>query len=354
MQKKHSRFIAVFQKYIHIKNIHYIAIVTCVLNACHLNVEKDTITSVAEVATQNTAVKQHGQLKVMGNKLVDQNDQTVQLRGMSFFWSQWMGQYYTSEVVNWLKEDWQSNIVRAAMGVDETDGYLTNPEIEKQKVFQIIDSAIKEGLYVIVDWHSHHAENYIEEAKIFFKEVAQKYGSYPNIIYEPYNEPINSAWATVLKPYHEEIIATIRAHDPDNLIICGTRFYSQRVDDIIGNKIDDPNVAYTFHYYAASHKQEMRDLVQKAIDNNIPVFVTEFGISEASGDGSIDENEANLWWDFLDKNKISWCNWSIADKDELSAALLPGASTRGKWKDDEISLSGKIIRKELREKNPLY
>jgi len=178
------------------------------------------------------------------------------------------------------------------MGIDETDGYLTNPELEKQKVFNIIDTAIEEGLYVIVDWHSHHAEKYIDEAKTFFTEVAQKYGAYPNIIYEPYNEPINTSWNTVLKPYHEEIIKTIRVHDPDNLIICGTRFYSQRVDEVIANKIDDLNVAYTFHYYAASHKQELRDLVQKAIDNNVPVFVTEFGISEASGDGSIDDEEA--------------------------------------------------------------
>ncbi len=339
------------------KNLFYIILASFIISSCNSSdktkIDKNS-NSLDEINSSNSIVKDHGQLHIAGNKILDQNNDPIQLRGMSFFWSQWMGQYYTPGVVEWLKKDWQATIVRAAMGVDETDGYLTHPEREKQKVFDVIDAAIDQGLYVIVDWHSHHAENYIDEAKTFFSEVAEKYGGYPNIIYEPYNEPIDSNWDTVLKPYHEEIIAAIRKHDPDNIIICGTRFYSQRVDEVIKNKIEDANVAYTFHYYAASHKQELRDLVKLTVDNNLAVFVTEFGISEASGDGSIDENEANIWWDFLDEYQISWCNWSIADKVELSAALLPGANPNGKWKQSEISTSGNIVRKELKEKNPVY
>ncbi len=302
--------------------------------------------------TNSSIVDAYGLLQVSGNRIVDKNNNSIQLRGMSLFWSQWMGQYYTPETVKWLKEDWDCNIIRAAMGVEDSDGYLSNREVEKQKIFTVIDAAIAEGIYVIIDWHSHHAEDHIDEAKSFFSEVAQKYGDKPNIIYEIYNEPLNVSWNDVLKPYHEQVIAAIRQHDTDNLIICGTRTWSQDVDEVIGNEINDVNVAYTLHYYAATHKQFLRDKAQKALDAGLPIFVTEYGITEASGDGSIDANEAQIWWDFLDQNKISWCNWSIADKQELSAALKPGASGLGNWTEDELTDSGKMVRGEIKNKNP--
>ncbi len=301
--------------------------------------------------TSSSAVDTYGLLKTSGNKIVDKNNNPVQLRGMSLFWSQWMGQFYTKEAVSWLAKDWQCNVVRAAMGVEDADGYLTKKDIEKQKVFTVIDAAIEEGIYVIIDWHSHHAEDHVEEAKAFFAEVAQKYGDKPNIIYEIYNEPLNVAWNTVLKPYHEQVIASIRQHDSDNLIICGTRTWSQDVDEVIGNEINDPNVAYTLHYYAATHKQFLRDKAQRALDAGLPLFVTEYGVTQANGDGSIDETEARTWWDFMDKNKISSCNWSIADKQELSAALKPGASGTGGWAEDQLTTSGTLVRNEIKNKN---
>ncbi len=304
--------------------------------------------------TFTSVIDQYGQLSIDGNKIVDKNNNPVQLRGMSFFWSQWIGKYYNRETVKWLKEDWQCNVVRAAMAVDAPDGYIDNPDLEKQKVMAVIDAAIEENIYVIVDWHSHHAEDYLEEAKSFFSELAQKYGNYPHIIYEPYNEPLDVSWNEVLKPYHEAVIKSIREHDPDNLIICGTRSWSQRVDEVVGNKIDDPNVAYTLHYYAATHKQPLRDIATTALNGDVPIFVTEYGVSEASGDGSINEAETNTWWDYLDEHKISWCNWSIADKEELSAALKPGAGVQGGWAETELTQSGIMVRNELKENNPLY
>lgn len=298
-----------------------------------------------------SVVSLHGQLRIEGSQIVNQNNAAVQLRGMSLFWSQWMGQYYTPEVVAWLKKDWQITVVRAAMGIEDYDGYLTNPDIEKQKIFTIIDAAIEQGIYVIVDWHSHHAEDYEEEAKTFFTEVAQKYGDEPNIIYELYNEPLDVSWNDVLKPYHEAVLAEIRKYDPDNIVVCGTRNWSQDIDEVIGNAIEDDNIAYTLHYYAATHKQELRDKAQQALDNNIAIFVTEFGTTDYSGDGFIDVEESTTWWEFLDNNKISWCNWSVADKEENSAILKPNASTTGEWQDSDITTSGLLVREELRSKN---
>lgn len=308
---------------------------------------------IPDSASYTTVVEEYGQLSVEGNKMVDQNGNPAQLRGMSFFWSQWIGKYYTNETVQWLKEDWHCTVVRAAMAIDY-DGYLTNPEVEKQKVMTVIDAAIEHGIYVIIDWHDHEAENHLEESLAFFGEMAETYGSYPNVIYEPYNEPLDVSWRNVLKPYHEAVIAEIRKHDTDNLIICGTPNWSQDVEDVIVARIDDPNIMYTLHYYAATHKQELRDKALLAIANSIPIFVTEYGVTQASGDESIDAPEAELWWNFLDNHKISYLNWSIADKEELSAALKPGASVAGGWSEEELTISGSMVRNEIRKKNKAY
>ena len=296
------------------------------------------------------AVADFGQLQVKGNKIFDKNGNAVVLRGMSLFWSQWIGKYYNAETVSWLKSDWQCNVVRAAMAV-ENGGYLANKNIEKAKVFAVIDAAIKEGIYVIVDWHDHNAEKHIEESKAFFAEVAQKYGKYPNIIYETYNEPLNVSWTSVLKPYHEAVIAEIRKYDTKNLVICGTRNWSQNVNDVIDNKIADGNVAYTLHFYADTHKQPLRDLAMTALNADIPLFVTEYGTTNASANGSINVEESEKWWKFCEDNKISYCNWSIADKEELASALKPNTSVKGGWTTSDITPSGSMVRKQIRLKN---
>ncbi len=302
-----------------------------------------------------SVVATFGPLSVSGTNLVDKDGSPIQLRGMSLSWSNWWPQFYTPEVVAWLKENFQVNIIRASMGVEDPGGYLENKFREKAKIFTVIDAAIAEGLYVIVDWHSHYAQDHLDEALLFFAEVAVKYGDTPNIIYETYNEPVDTvSWNEILKPYHETVIAEIRKYDPDNVIIAGTRSWSQRVDEVIGNRLSDANTMYTLHYYAASHKQELRDIAKTALDAGIPLFVTEYGVTEYSGDGFIDVAEARIWWDFLDEHKISWCNWSIADKEESSAAVKPGASGSGRWPLDMLTPSGQLVRAEIRAKNPEY
>jgi endoglucanase len=303
------------------------------------------------IPTNTPAVERYGQLKIEGNKILDKDGKAVQLRGMSFFWSQWMGQYYTKETVKWLRDDWRCTAVRAAMGI-ESGGYLTNPEAEKQKVFAVIDAAIENGLYVLVDWHDHHAENHRAEAKKFFGEIAQKYGDKPNIIYEPYNEPLAVSWVSTLKPYHQAIIDTIRHHDPDNLIICGTPNWSQDVDVAANSPLPGANIGYTLHFYAGTHKAELRTKAENALKKGVALMVTEWGTTLASGDGDVFKTETNTWWKFCDDNGISWLDWSIADKVEGSAALRPGASATGNWTDANITESGKFVRAELKAKNP--
>ena len=74
------------------------------------------------------------------------------------------------------------------MGVDDEGGYISNSSSNKNRVKTIVQEAIDNGLYVIIDWHSHHAEKYLQEAIGFFLEMAQLYEQYDNVIY---NEPLN-------------------------------------------------------------------------------------------------------------------------------------------------------------------
>lgn len=305
------------------------------------------------VSVDATAVEYYGQLQVKGNKIVDKNGKPVQLRGMSFFWSQWIGKYYTNEVVKWLKDDWHCNVVRVAMAVEE-GGYLTNPDLEKQKVMLVVDAAIENGLYVIIDWHDHHAEKHTEESKLFFVEMAKKYGDKPNVIYETFNEPLQISWTDLIKPYHQAVIESIRQYDSDNLIICGTSTWSQDVDIAASDPLVGTNIAYTLHFYSGTHKGSLRSKAIVALNKGIALMVTEFGTTDATGDGAVNKTETAAWLKFLDDNDLSWCNWSIADKDESSAVLKPGASTSGGWAESQLTESGLFVRQQIRDSNLIF
>ena len=316
------------------------------LNICCNAKEISTIAD--EKSNNNTIVGINGLLQVENNKVVNDHGETISLAGNSFFWSNdnWGGErYYTPEVVAWLRDDWNTTIVRAAMGVEDPGGYLDNQIENKNRVKTIIDAAIELGIYVIIDWHSHHAEEYVEEAATFFTEMATLYGRYDNIIYEIYNEPLDISWSNQIKPYALNVIEAIRKIDPDNLIIVGTPEWSQRVDLAAADPIEQfSNIAYTLHFYTVYHHQWLRDRAQAAIDSGIALFVTEWG----SIGYSIVDTEAQAWmaWCFL--NKISHCNWAVNDKEEEWSILIPGASTIGGWSDDELTKAGKLARNIIR------
>lgn len=296
-----------------------------------------------------TPVEKHGHLHIEGNYVIDEHGDTVQFKGMSFFWSQWKTKYYNKHVVKWLATDWKCTIVRAAMAVDH-GGYLENPYVEMGRVETIVKAAVKQGIYVIIDFHAHEAHTDIPAAKKFFADMAQQFGHLPNVIYETYNEPLaHPTWDETLKPYHEAVIDTIRHYDPDNIIVCGTQRWSQLVEDASKNPILDTNIAYTLHYYANTHRESMRQEALRAIKNGVCLMVTEFGICSANGNGEINYEESEKWFDLLEEYRISWCNWSVSDKQEKASILMPEASTRGYWSDQELTESGKYMRKKIRD-----
>ena len=280
-----------------------------------------------------TVVEKYGRLRVNGNKVVDNTNTPVSLAGNSLFWSiaydahkpnREITNFYKAEVVDYLATNWKSSIIRVAMGVNEAwdsgRGYIDNPEAQIAKIRTVIDAAIANGIYVIIDWHSHDAELYEGEAIEFFTRMAELYGKEDHILYEIYNEPIRQSWVQV-KAYSENVIRAIRAVDPDNMIIVGSPTWSQDVDIASEDPIDDVNVAYTLHFYSGTHRQGLRDKATKALNNGVALFATEWGSVNADGDGDVDKTETLKWMDFFKENSISHVNWAISDKNEGSATL---------------------------------
>jgi endoglucanase len=274
------------------------------------------------------------------------------IAGPSLFWSNngWGGEkYYTAGAVQTVAQDWNATLIRAAMGVDEDGGYLEDPTGNLSKVRTVVDAAIANDLYVIIDWHSHHAEDYTQSAVDFFQQMASEYGQHNHVIYEIYNEPLSVSWSGTIKPYAEEVISAIRAIDPDNLIVVGTPTWSQDVDAAANDPITGhDNIAYTLHFYAGTHTQYLRDKAQYALDRGIPLFATEWGTVNADGDGSVARSETDTWMNFFKQNNISHANWALNDKDEGASALVAGASPNGGWSDGEYTDSGHYVREIIR------
>eukprot|EP00421_Protoceratium_reticulatum_P048065 CAMPEP_0168451580 /NCGR_PEP_ID=MMETSP0228-20121227/48707_1 /TAXON_ID=133427 /ORGANISM="Protoceratium reticulatum, Strain CCCM 535 (=CCMP 1889)" /LENGTH=458 /DNA_ID=CAMNT_0008466197 /DNA_START=50 /DNA_END=1426 /DNA_ORIENTATION=+ len=297
-----------------------------------------------------TPVAVHGKIRVEGSKLLDEAGQPVRLRGMSLFWSQWGGAFYTAKTVEWLVQDWNVNVVRAAMGV-ESGGYMTQPQIEMEKVETVVKAAIDAGIYVIISWHDHHADEHLEQAKDFFGTVATKYGHHSNVLFEPFPEPEMQAWQTTIKPYHEAIIGVIRQHT-ENIIILGTPHWSQAVDEVSLDPVAGTNLVYAIHFNAALHGSWLRDKVSTALQNGLAVFSSEWLSGEDVQNATVDFSASQLWLDFLQQHSISDVNWAIFDGSEPASALLSPTPEGSGWEVRALSGSGSWVRASLRGERP--
>jgi endoglucanase len=302
-------------------------------------------TPVAGAGSPASVVQEHGALHVSGAHIVDAAGRPLQLRGMSLFWSQW-SHYYQTSTVDQLADDWRATIVRAALGV-ESDGYLKDPADNEAKVVTVVERAIARGMYVVIDWHDSHALEHQAAATEFFTRMATRYGATPNVLFEIFNEPLAVEWSAV-KAYAQAILAAIRGSGATNIVIVGTPNWSQDVDVAARDPITAyADVAYTLHFYAATHKQELRDKAKLALDAGLPLFVTEWGTCDATGDGEVDATETKTWLEFLAHNQISWMNWALNDKAEGCSALAPDAGTLGPWSGDALTPSGALVKASI-------
>ena len=298
-------------------------------------------------------------LHVEGTALMNESGDTVELKGMSFGWNVLWPRFYNADAVDHVVNDWGAEIVRAAVGVElraseaQARCYLDDPDFGKVSACTIVDAAIENGVYVLVDWHAHglHTEAAVE----FFTYMASRYKGVPNVIYEIWNEPsykdhvnqIDYTWAEI-NEYSETVIAAIRTIEKDAVIIVGTPRWSQNVDDAANDPITGyDNLMYTLHFYAGTHKEWLREKGEYAMSKGLALFVTECGGMNADGQGPVDEESTQAWIEWMEDNDISYLFWSISDKKETCSMLYPSALSEGPWTDADISPWGSFVKKSL-------
>ena len=291
---------------------------------------------------KNTPIDAHGKLSVKGKNIVDKNGDNFIIQGVSTHGIAWFPQYVNKDTFKTLRDEFNVNTIRLAMYSDTNAGYNENLHT---KVSEGVQYAKELGMYVIIDWHilgDNNPNQNKDKAISFFTEMANKYKDDDNVIYEICNEPNgNVTWDKDVKPYAEEVISVIRKIDNDAIIIVGTPTWSQDVDIASNNPITGyDNIVYALHFYAATHKENLRNKLKTALDNNLPVLVSEFGICDASGNGKIDEVEANKWISYLRENKIGYVCWNLSNKDESSSILKSTTDKISNWNDSELSKEG--------------
>ena len=304
---------------------------------------------------EGSPVYYNGKLSVQGTHMVNECGNPIQLRGMSSHGLAWFPKCYTEESLTALVNDWHIDIFRLAIYTHEWGGYTTNQWKSKDEYNAYIDNLVdicgKLGIYCIIDWHvlkegSENPNNTLEDAIPFWDYMSAKHKNDKHVLYEICNEPNgnNVKWSDV-KQYADSVIPVIRRNDPDKIVICGSPTWSQDVDLAAQDPLSYDNVMYTLHFYSGTHTQYLRDKADNAIKKGLAIFVTEFGTTLASGDGGVFLDECNTWMDWMEERKISWVNWSFADKTESSAALLQGASNSRDW--NMVSESGQYIKRLL-------
>ena len=265
---------------------------------------------------------QNGKLSVKGRDLVNQYGEKFQLYGLSTHGLQWFGRFANYDTIKAIQQEFGNNIIRFALYTDE-NGYCDGSNETKQKMLEDLHEGIKVatalGLYVIIDWHMVGAENvldknpltYLNESKEFFSYISEYYKDQDNILYEIMNEPNGSTTWNDCRKYANEVIPCIRKNT-DAIILVGNPKWTADLTSVMNNPlVGYENIMYTYHFYAADHSRTTQ--VEKAYDAGFPVFISEFGFMDSSGDGAISTTNGEKWKKVLDSRNISYVAWNISN-----------------------------------------
>lgn len=312
---------------------------------------------IAEAKTTTYYDASAGRLHVKGTKLVDKKGHEVQLRGVSTHGLSWYPQYVNDKCFAQLHDKWGANVVRLAMYTEEYNGYCSGDAKNRSDLKKLIKKGVKlakkHKMYVIVDWHilsDGNPNSHKKEAKAFFREMSREFKGYNNVIYEICNEPNNGTSWKEIKSYAKSVISTIRKNDKKAVIVVGTPTWSQDVDQAAADPIKGDNIMYALHFYAATHKADLRNKMTAAINKGLPVFVTEYGICDASGNGAIDKKEADRWVQTMDEYGVSYIAWNLSNKQESSSIIKSSCSKVSGFKKSELSDEGRWLYHLLRKK----
>lgn len=287
-----------------------------------------------------------GRLRVLDGKLCDASGRPVMLRGVSLNGLITSESFLNAPLFQELARDDGVNLMRLPMytyGVGII-GYCTKGDKErhKQDVAKGVSLAVASDLYVIIDWHilsDGDPNTYADEAAAFFAEMAAQYADCPNVLYEICNEPNGVDWPTV-KRYAERIIPVIREKAPDAVILVGNPDWSKDLDSVAADPLDFDNLLYSLHFYSATHGQEYREMTARVSQAGLPVFVTEFGVTAASGGLPRDTESADAWIELLEQENVSYCMWAFSNVAEACSAIKPSVSHYSGYSREDYTETG--------------
>ena len=287
----------------------------------------------------------NGKLHVEGTALIDEKGNQVVLKGASTHGLTWFPQYVNSKLFRQLSTEWNTNLVRLAMySYDYMNG-------DREKNLEILRKgvkyAIENDMYVMVDWHiliDNNPVEHLAEAIEFFNMMAKEYADVPNVIFEICNEPNGDCTWEDIKEYSNIIIPVIRRHKPDALILIGTPNYDREIQFPAKDPVSFDNVMYSFHFYATSHREDAQAKLREVVGSGTPIFITESGLCEASGDGKIDFESVKVWYSLLDSLHLSYTIWSLSNKEEESAMIKDNSPAVESLTDNDLTLSGQFAK----------
>lgn len=294
-------------------------------------------------------VNNNGQLSVDSTNIVNKNKDIFRLKGMSSHGLMWYPEYINTRSLNTIR-GYGANALRIAMYTDQDKGYVYNKKESMKILLQSIENVLGADMYAIVDWHTLKDDDpniYIEEAKGFFDEISKRYKDEPGIIYEIFNEPSGDTSWEDIKKYSNEIIPIIRKNSPNSIILVGTPNYCTDTKSVINDPLEYENILYTYHMYTGSSDGGYKYLIDKALENGIPMFVSEWGLSEEDNTNEIDYDKGRDFLEYLKEKNISWINWSLSNKDEAYSFINNDSDKLSNWNEEDLTSVGEFIKKSL-------
>ncbi|MCR5672806.1 MAG: cellulase family glycosylhydrolase [Lachnospiraceae bacterium] len=293
-----------------------------------------------------------GQLKVTAANLRDSSDRKVILRGVSLHGVTWFEDFVDDDLFTQVSGQWQANLIRIPVYTAE---YINDRNKCLEIVRHGINAAINADMYVIVDWHildDSDPNTNASYAKDFFETISKEHPGCPNILYEICNEPNGETTWSQIRDYAYATIPVIRTNSPDAVILIGTPNYCKNLISAARNSIKFDNIMYTLHFYAATHKDDLRREYTSAREMGLPIFVSECGISESSGTGDLDFDSAASWFSLLEQYNTSYAIWSLSNKNESSALFMPSYNPAKPFTDADVSRAGQWVCKLLTGEDP--